>query len=115
MGCNPLDLFGGDNTSSNQTQSTSSTDARHIAGGDLIDVSGTTVNTGGGSLNISSANADVARVAIQSVNSIAKTTEKLAAGSNEVAKQVADSQANFVAAASGQKIDCVLIDRKIIL
>ena len=94
-------LFDG-GTESNQSQTTTSTDARRVAGGDLISVEGT-LNTGGGSLTIASANADVARAAIASVNSIANTTEKLAKGSNAIAQQVADSQAGFVEKASGQK------------
>lgn len=66
---------------------------------------------GGGQINILTANADVARQAILSVTELARRSgdaataaaQTLAAGSNKIAADVAASQTQFVATASGQK------------
>ncbi len=92
---------------SSQSQSQSSTDKRLTAGGDLLAVQDSTVNTSGGSLYITSANAELAAKALDAATKLSSSTNdaalELATGSNKIAKEVADSQAAFVEVASGQK------------
>jgi len=65
----------------------------------------------GGTINIVTANADLAKAAIDAVAAIAQSSsttnadaaQKLAQGSNQIAADVAGSQTQFVATASGQK------------
>ena len=96
----------GSESASTQQQSTTSIDRRLTAGGDLIGLQDSTITTNGGSVYVTSANAELAKSALATAESIGmaanETARKLAAGSNAIAAEVAASQAQFVAVASGQ-------------
>ena len=98
---------------SQTTTSTSNTDKRVTSGsGEILNLADAKITVSGqGSLNVTSANADLAKSAIASVTELARRTSEsannaaqaLAAGSNAIAADVAASQEKFVATASGQK------------
>ena len=96
----------GSESASTQQQSTTSIDRRLTAGGDLIGLQDSTITTNGGSVYVTSANASLAKSALATAEAIGmaanETARKLAAGSNTIAAEVAASQAQFVAVASGQ-------------
>ena len=95
------------------TTSTTNTDKRlTTTSGEILALQDSKLTLGGNStVNITSANADVALGAINAVSgsarqfatSIGEAAQNLAAGSNKIAADVAASQETFVATASGQK------------
>lgn len=92
--------------SSNKTQSSSNTtnmDNRVTSSsGDIMAVTGSTIDNAGGTLTFNTANAELASNAIDAVSGIA-------AKAYDSAKAVVDSQANFVAEASGNKLTVYLV------
>lgn len=94
---------------SRQETTNNTQDRRLTTGaGDIIGLNDSPVSVGaGGSLSITSANADVARSALQAAERVGagalSAAQNLTAASNTVASQVADSQRAFVETASGQK------------
>ncbi len=97
----------GSSSSSQQQTTTTNVDKRvSTAAGGILAVQDNTIS--GGVVNITNADADVAKAAIEAASNVAgavmDTASNLTGASNKIASQVADSQRAFVETASGQKM-----------
>lgn len=94
---------------SSSSSTTQNTDRRVTTdSGQVFSLQDSNLNlNGGGGIYVTSADPQVAMAAIQAVtnnsNKVSTSLSELAAGSNKIAADVAKSQEQFVATASGQK------------